>query len=95
MAPSMMESIVMRKCNVPLKRARTIIKEAKENIELKRACLWSKEWELECLRINQSENKLLEKEKAKKGQEEASAPRHLHNVRPVPYSTTSRGVARF
>ena len=88
MAPSMMESIVMRKCDVPLKKARIIIKEAKENIELKRACLWSKEWEQECLRINQSEKAPLEKEKTRKAHEEASASRLQlsQNVRPVPYS---------
>lgn len=55
MAPSMMESIVKRKCDVPLKKARAIIREAKEKIKLKQACLWSKEWEEKCLAIHQVE----------------------------------------
>ena len=80
MAPSMMESIVMRKCDIPLKTARAIIKEAKENIELKRACLWSKEWEQECLRIHQSEKAPLQADEVEKRAQEGATAHRLRQA---------------
>ena len=90
MAPSMMESIVMRKCDIPLKTARAIIKEAKENIELKRACLWSKEWEQECLRIHQSEKAPLQADEAEKRAQEGATAHRLRQAQTVSNSGGAR-----
>lgn len=50
--PSMMENIVMKKCKVKFKLARTIVVDARNNMpQENRNCLWSKALEEECLRI--------------------------------------------
>jgi len=75
----------MRKAGVNHKKAKAIVKEAKENIDVKRAMLWSKELEAECFRIHDCEQEKIAKEEAKKNA--TKEPLHQQfSVRPEAYS---------
>lgn len=54
----MLEKIIMRKCDVTHKEAKTIVHKARENMGMlsNESVLWSKELEVECIRVHQHQN---------------------------------------
>ena len=58
MSPSMMESIIMRKCQISYKEAKHLIVLARQQLYLpeESTLLWSKEYETKCIEIHNSQN---------------------------------------